>query len=439
MTKLRRKYKAIMDYLKRVVDDQLQDYLDAFGAVNIEGPKWCGKTTTAKQKASSMIELQDTDKRDEYLATALTKASLLLEGETPRLIDEWQDIPTLWDAVRVACDRRQKPSQFILTGSAVADIDKAAHTGTGRIAGLTMYPMSLYETGESTGDISLKMLFDTPSMNIGSRSKMSIEDLIFAACRGGWPAALQPQTERGKLLIAKNYVKTVCEKDISRSAREKLDPKIAKTIIRSYARNVSSLAEKTTILADVMANNDSLSRSTFDKYVSAFEKLFVIQDINAWNPSIRSKTAIRSGEKRSFCDPSIAVAALGLGPGQLKTQLKTFGFIFECMCVRDLKVYSAQFGGEISHYRDRYGLEADIVLHLEDGRFALIECKLGSGEIEDGAQHLKELVALIRKHNMEEKQVPLREPDLLMIITDGEYAYTRPDGVHVIPLACFKQ
>ena len=427
-----------MEYLKRVIDAQLQDYLDAFGAVNIEGPKWCGKTTTAKQKAASIIELQDTDKRDEYLATALTKASLLLEGETPRLIDEWQDAPTLWDAVRVACDRRQEPSQFILTGSTSADTSETAHTGTGRIADLTMFPMSLYETGESTGEISLEALFDNPSKDISAHSKMGVEDLIFAACRGGWPAALQPKTERGKLLIAKNYVKTVCDKDISKAAKEKLDPKIARAILRSYARNISTLADKTTILADVAANNDSLARSTFDKYVAALEKLFVIQDITAWNPSIRSKTAIRSGEKRSFCDPSIAVAALGLGPGQLKTQLKTFGFIFETICVRDLKVYSAQLGGEISHYRDRYGLEADVVLHLEDGRYALIECKLGSNEIEEGASHLKELADLIRKHNKEEKQVPLREPDLLMVITGGEYAYTRPDGVMVIPLACLK-
>lgn len=427
-----------MDYLKRVIDDQLQDYLDAFGAVNIEGPKWCGKTTTAKQKAASIIELQDTDKRDEYLATALTKASLLLEGETPRLIDEWQDAPTIWDAVRVACDRRQKPSQFILTGSAAASTDETAHTGTGRIADLTMYPMSLYESGESTGDISLEALFDNPKTELGARSKMSVEDLIFAACRGGWPAALQPKTERGKLLVAKNYVKTVCDKDISKAAKEKLDPKIARAILRSYARGVSTMVNKSTILADVTAGNDSLSRSTFDKYVAALEKLFVIQDIGAWNPSIRSKTAIRSGEKRSFCDPSVAVASLGLGPGQLLTQLKTFGFIFECMCVRDLKVYSAPLDGEISHYRDRYGLEADIVLHLEDGRYALIECKLGSAEIDNGAKHLKELVALILKHNQEEKQVPLREPDLLIVITGGEFAYTRPDGVHVIPLACLK-
>lgn len=428
-----------MDYLKRVLDGQLQEYLEAFGAVNIEGPKWCGKTTTAMQQAASVIELQDTDKREEYLATALTKASLLIEGETPRLIDEWQDAPTLWDAVRVACDRRRKPAQFILTGSSTADTDATAHSGTGRIAGLTMLPMSLYESGESTGTISLEALFDNPDMDLNARSEMDIEDLIFAACRGGWPAALIPKTERAKLLIAKNYVRSVCEKDISRAAKEKLDPKIALAILRSYARNISTLADKTTILADVTANNDTLVRSTFDKYIAVLEKLFVITDITAWNPSIRSKTAIRSGNKRSFCDPSIAAASLGIGPGQLKTQLKTFGFIFENMCTRDLKVYSAPLGGEISHYRDRYGLEADIVLHLEDGRYALIECKLGSFEIEDGATHLKELANLIKKHNEKEAQVPLRNPDILIVITGGEYAYTRPDGVKVIPLACLRQ
>ena len=427
-----------MAYYKRMVDEQIKDYLDAFGAVSIEGPKWCGKTTSAKQIAASVLELQDTDKREEYLATAQTKPSFLLEGETPRLIDEWQDAPVLWDAVRVAVDRRQRTGQFILTGSSTANTDETAHTGTGRIATLPMLPMSLYESGESSGEVSLGGLFDSPSCEVSGHSGMEIEDLIFAACRGGWPAALFPQTERGKLLVAKNYVKTVCDKDISKAAGEKLDPRIAKNILRSYARNISTLAEKTTILADVTSSNDSLARSTFDKYVSVLEKLFVIQDIDAWNPSIRSKTAIRSGAKRGFCDPSVAVAALGVGPMQLHTQLKTFGFIFESMCIRDLKAYSARQGGEISYYRDRYGLEADVVLHLEDGRYALIECKLGSREIEEGAQHLLQIRSLVRGHNEKEGQVPLREPDLLIVITGGQMAYTRADGVKVIPLGCLK-
>jgi len=428
-----------MEYLNRAIDKALIEYLDAFGAVCIEGPKWCGKTTTAKQFSASFLELQDTDKRDGYLATARTKPSLLLEGETPRLIDEWQDAPALWDAVRVAVDRRSDMGQFILTGSATADTDSTAHTGTGRIATIKMFPMSLYESGESTGAISLEELFDNPTMDIdGLKSEMEIEDLIYAACRGGWPASLRPKTEKGRLLVAKSYLNTVCEKDLSKVAKEKLDPKIAKAILRSYGRNLSTLADKSNILNDVIANNDTLARSTFDKYVNVLEKLFVIMDVPAWNPAIRSKTALRSKDKRGVCDPSIAIAAQGLSPKQLHTDLKTFGFIFENMCIRDIRAYSQYMGGEISYYHDRYDLEADGVLHLEDGRFALMEFKLGSAEIEMGASHLKEIVSLIRNHNTKEKQVPLREPDLLMVITGGEMAYTREDGVKVIPLACLK-
>lgn len=428
-----------MEYLKRAIDKALIEYLEAFGAVCIEGPKWCGKTTTAKQFSASFLELQDTDKRDGYLTTARTKPSLLLEGATPRLIDEWQDAPALWDAVRVAVDRRPDMGQFILTGSATADTDNTAHTGTGRIATIKMFPMSLYESGESTGSISLEELFDNPTIDIdGLKSEMGIEDLISAACRGGWPASLRPKTEKGRLLVAKSYLNMVCEKDLSKVAKEKLSPKIGKAILRSYGRNLSTLVDKSNILNDIIANHDTLVRSTFDKYVSILEKLFVIMDIPAWNPAIRSKTALRSKDKRGFCDPSIAVAAQGLSPKQLHTDLKTFGFIFESMCIRDIRAYSQHIGGEISYYHDRYDLEADGVLHLEDGRFALMEFKLGSAEIEMGASHLKEIVNLIREHNKKEKQVPLREPDLLMVITGGEMAYTREDGVKVIPLACLK-
>ena len=258
-----------MEYLNRAIDKTLVEYLDAFGAVCIEGPKWCGKTTTAKQFSASFLELQDTDKRDGYLATARTKPSLLLEGETPRLIDEWQDAPALWDAVRVAVDRRSDIGQFILTGSATADMDNTAHTGTGRIATIKMFPMSLYESGESTGAISLEELFDNPTMDIdGLKSEMEIEDLIYAACRGGWPASLRPKTEKGRLLVAKSYLNTVCEKDLSKVAKEKLDPKIGKAILRSYGRNLSTLVDKSSILNDVIANNDTLARSTFPLSVS---------------------------------------------------------------------------------------------------------------------------------------------------------------------------
>lgn len=429
-----------MKYLSRTADTILQDLLDAFGAVLIEGPKWCGKTTTAEQAAKSAIRLQDTDKREEYLATAMSKPSLLLLGDTPRLIDEWQDAPVLWDAIRTMVDKRVVPGQFILTGSNAVDKSQIHHSGNGRIARMSMLPMSLWESKESTGEVSLQQLFDNPDYDIdGCQSKMSIEDLIFAACRGGWPATLMARSPQSQLLIARNYVRTVCSEDISRIDGKRRNEKLALLIMRSYARNISSLAKKTTMLGDILSSEEvECSIDTFNDYVNALERLFVIQDIDAWCPAIRSKTVIRSSPKRGFCDPSISVALLGLTPEALTTQLKTFGFIFEQMCVRDLKAYTQGLYSHVSYYHDRYGLEADFVLHLEDGRYALIECKLGSNEIEDGAEHLLELKRLIREHNKKEKQILIREPDLLIIITGGQMAYTRPDGVKIIPLACLK-
>lgn len=429
-----------MNYYKRTADSLLQDMLDAFGAVLIEGPKWCGKTTTASQFAKSTIRLQDTSMREEYLATAKTNPSFLLAGNTPRLIDEWQDAPILWDAVRTAVDDRQFPGQFILTGSNAVDKSQIHHSGAGRIAKMSMLPMSLWESKESSGEISLKELFNNPEYNIdGKTSTMTIEDLIFAASRGGWPASLFARTPKAKLLVAKSYIKTICSTDICTIDDKKRDEKLTARILLSYARNVSTLAKKKSLIEDVTASGEvDCSTDTFDDYVSALEKLFVIQNVDAWCPSIRSKTAIRSGVKRCFCDPSIPIALLGLSPEALSMQLKTFGFIFEQMCIRDLKAYTIDLNSHVSYYHDRYDLEADIVLHLEDGRYALIECKLGSSEIEEGAEHLLELKRLIQEHNKTEKQVPLREPDLLMVITGGQYAYTRKDGVKVIPLASMK-
>jgi predicted AAA+ superfamily ATPase len=429
-----------MEYLSRTADRLLKDLLDAFGAVLIEGPKWCGKTTTAEQTAKSVIRMQETDMREEYMATAKSKPSLLLLGDTPRLIDEWQDAPVLWDAVRTMVDKRGDIGQFILTGSNAVDKSETLHSGNGRIARMSMMPMSLWESRESTGEVSLRQLFNDPNYDIdGKRSEMGVEDLIFAACRGGWPGTLKARTEKAKLLIARNYVRTVCSEDISRIDGRRRNEKLAMSILRSYARNISSLAKKTTMLADVVASGEmECSIDTFNDYVNALERLFVIQDIDAWCPAIRSKTVVRSSPKRGFCDPSIAVALLGLTPESLATQLKTFGFIFEQMCVRDLKAYTQGLYSHVSYYHDRYDLEADFVLHLEDGRYALIECKLGSNEIEEGASHLLELKRLIREHNEKEKQMPIREPDLLIILTGGKMAYTRPDGVKVIPLACLK-
>lgn len=428
-----------MAYLPRIADNTLKEYLEAFGAVLIEGPKWCGKTTTAEQQANSELKLQLPDTRDGYLATAATKPSLLLEGATPRLIDEWQDAPTLWDAVRSTVDERQKVGQFILTGSNSIDRSKILHTGTGRIARIKMWPMSLWESGESTGEISLMELFNNPDLIIdGKMSRIDIKQLIFASCRGGWPASLSLPTQRGKLLVAKNYIQSVCATDISTVDGVDRNEKLAREILRTYARNISTLAKKKKMIQDVAAVTESCTEPTFDSYVSALEKLFVIQDIDSWSPAVRSATAIRKGKKRGFTDPSIAVAALGLSPERLQMDLKTYGFIFECMAMRDLRVYSQACFGSISYYHDRYDLEADAVLHLDDGRYALIEFKLGSAEIDKGAEHLLKIRELVRNMNNREKQIIMEEPTLLLVVTGGPIAYTRPDGVKVIPLACLK-
>ena len=429
-----------MSYLRRTADALLAEWLEAFGAILIEGPKWCGKTTTAEQVAKSVIKLQDPDMRDEYLATAAAKPSLLLIGDNPRLIDEWQDAPVLWDSVRTRVDNSQEQGLFILTGSNTVDKKKIRHTGTGRIAKMDMLPMSLWESKESNGRISLRELFDNPNIDIdGIQSDMTVEDLIFSACRGGWPATMNIKKDSAKLLVAKNYLKTVCSEDISRVDGVQRDELLARTIMRSYARNISTMAKKSSLIADVAASGEvSCSEPTFDDYVGALRKLFVICDVEAWCPASRSKTAIRSGLKRAFVDPSIAVAALGLTPEALMVQLNTFGFIFEQMCIRDLKAYTMDIDHHVSYYHDRYNLEADWVLHLGDGRYALLECKLGSSEIEEGAGHLVELKRLIREHNKEEKQVPIREPDLMIVLTGGKMAYTRPDGVKIIPLGCLR-
>lgn len=435
-----KQYSKYMEYLSRTADVMLQNLLDAFGAVLIEGPKWCGKTTTAEQAAQSVIKLQDPDMRDEYFATAMSKPSLLLQGEIPRLVDEWQDAPVLWDAVRTMVDKRVVPGQFILTGSNSVEKSSIHHSGNSRIARMKMLPMSLWESRESTGEVSLSRLFNDPDYDIdGCRSRMTIEDLIFAACRGGWPATLFARSSKSQLLIARNYVRSVCYDDISRIDKKHRNEKLAMSILRSYARNISTLAKKTSMLADVVSSGEvECHIETFNDYVDALERLFVIQDTEAWCPAIRSKTVIRSSPKRGFCDPSIAVALMGLTPESLSVQMKTFGFIFEQLCVRDLKAYTQSLYSQVSYYHDRYGLEADFVLHLENGHYALIECKLSSKEIEDGAAHLLELKSLIREHNQTEKQMPIREPDLLIILTGGQIAYTRPDGVKIIPIGCLK-
>lgn len=426
-------------YLNRIADKTLDLRLEAFGAVQITGPKWCGKTTTAERRAASVIKMQDPDRREGYLATAAAKPSLLLRGASPRLIDEWQVAPVIWDAVRHAVDQRREKGQFILTGSTVVNDREIMHTGTGRITTMAMYPMSLFESLESSGAVSLTRLFDDKDYEIdGEMSPLSIEQLIFAACRGGWPASLDEMSDKAKLLIARDYVDVICNQDISRVDSTRRSPALARLILATYARNICTLAKKTSMLADVSVEMEGTTIPTFDDYVAALEKLYVIEDIEAWSPAIRSKTVIRTGKKRCFVDPSIAVAALGAYPASLELDLNTFGFIFECLCFRDLRVYSQALGGRLSYYHDRLGLEADAVLHLDDGRYALIECKLGSREIDDGAKHLLEIRNLIREKNLTEKQMRLREPALLIVLTGGEMAYTREDGVKVIPIGCLR-
>ncbi|MBR5401352.1 MAG: ATP-binding protein [Treponema sp.] len=427
-----------MEYKSRLQDDELLFRLECSGAVLIEGPKWCGKTTLAEHHAKSIIKMQDPDKREGYIQTAQTKPSLLLSGENPRLIDEWQEAPVLWDAVRVSVDERNETGLYILTGSNSVDKSKIKHSGTGRIARMQLETMSLFESGESNGSVSLSELFENPNKEIEAKSDLQIEQIIFSACRGGWPGMFSRKTDRAKLQIARDYIDSVCETDISTVDGVKRNPLWAAQILKSYARNISTLAKESNILKDVVSVSDTISHDTLSSYIRAFEKLFIIQDIDAWCPSIRSATAIRSGKKRGFCDPSVAVAALGLNPDYYMTDLQAFGFIFESLCMRDLRAYSTKQGGKISYYHDRYNLEADCVLHLRDGKYALIEFKLGSNEIEEASRHLLQIKSLVREYNEKKNAPKLREPDLLIVITGTEFAYRRQDGVFVIPIGCLR-
>lgn len=425
-----------MEYMDRIIDEQLALKLESFGAVLIVGPKGCGKTTSAKQKAKSFIEFQDEEQRDNLIAVANTYPSKLLIGEKPRLFDEWQDAPKLWGTIRKSVDDLGENGLYILTGSSSKDIIKP-HTGTLRISKLKMYPMSLYESGESNGSISLIDLFNNPEKFDGCISDLTIDDLIFAICRGGWPRALLNKTKRSQLEIAKDFYRQIYSSDISSIDNVKRNARLAQTILQSYSRNICTLASTKTVFRDI-SSNFNLTQPTFDDYIQALENLFIIEDIDAWCPAIRSKSAIRASKKRNLIDPSIAVAALGLSPEYFNTDFKTLGFLFESLCLRDLKIYSSAFDGYVSYYHDRYGLEADCVLHLNDGRYALIEFKLGSSEINQASEHLSKIENLIKKYNENEKQNPIRIPDLKIVITATKYGYKLDNGVFVIPIGCLK-
>jgi len=417
-------------YLKRIADQVLKDKLQSNGAVLIEGPKWCGKTTTALNCSSSHLFMQDPDKSLSYLKAADTKPSLLLKGKTPRLIDEWQMAPVLWDAVRHMVDRRGDVGQFILTGSAVPKDHAVQHTGTGRISRMMMRPMSLYESLESEGSVSLKELFDGKT-NIEGISLITIEEIAYAIVRGGWPACLTESKDIA-LKRATDYVEAVIHADVSSVDGIDKNPVRVRALMRSLARNISTFASLKTICEDIAIGNDeTISDKTVSQYINALNRIFVTEDVPAWNPVLRSKTAIRSASKRQLVDPSIATAVMRLSPDRILEDFNYFGFLFESLCDRDLRIYAQANDGEVFHYRDKSGLEADAVVCLRDGRWAAIEVKLGAKEIEAAAKHLKILREKINTEKM-------KEPSFLMILTGTDFAYRREDGIFIVPIGCLK-
>lgn len=420
-------------YKLRIADEILADKLDAMGCVLIEGPKYCGKTTLACQHAGSVLYMADPDTRSQNLIIAQTNISRLLKGATPRLIDEWQLAPQLWDAVRNTIDQRNMDGQFILTGSAVpVDSKEVFHSGAGRMSWLRLRTMSLWESGDSTGDVSLEQLFRNPMVVDGS-SSIDIDLLAFLACRGGWPKATLKDRRKAALMQAEEYFEAVVRSDISRVDSVERNAEIARRLMRSLARNQGAQIPMTTIVEDLYSNG-SVSAQTVSSYIKALESIFVIEDSLAWNPNLRSKTAIRASNTRYFSDPSIATAALGFGPEDLIRDLNTFGLILETLCIRDLRVYAEAIGGTVYHYRDKSGLECDAVIHLKNGNYGLVEIKLGGDRlIEEGASNLKRLCEKIDTDKM-------NKPSFMMVLTGvGQYAYRRPqDGVLVVPVGSLR-
>lgn len=432
------KNSVMKDYRPRIADELLKLNLEAAGLVLIEGTKWCGKTTTAEQQACSKIYLNDPAKRSSYLQLAETAPALLLSGDTPRLIDEWQDAAQLWDAARYEVDHREESTgQFIFTGSTVIreeEKEKIKHSGTGRAAWMKMRPMSLYESGESNGTVSLADLFEGRCQKAYSANSLDINKIAYLICRGGWPVALRMR-ERAALRQSYNYIDAIAKEDISSVDNVKRDSDFTKRLLRSYARAQGSQSTISTIHADLSANGEtSLTEETISAYLAALRKLFVIEDSRAWNPNLRSKTAIRTSDTRYFVDPSIAVAALGIGPNDLIYDLNTMGLLFETLCVRDLRVYADALDGQVYHYRDKSGLECDAVIHLKNGSYGLVEVKLGGERlINEGIKNLKSLSSKIDTEKM-------KQPSFKMVITGvGDYAYQTEDGIFVVPIGALKQ
>lgn len=421
------------NYKKRIADQLLEKKLKGKGAVLIEGPKWCGKTTTAEQISQSVLYMAKPEDKNQNLTLVELNPTLLLDGDTPRLIDEWQIAPKLWDAIRFEIDHREKEGQFILTGSAVpANMSDVTHSGTGRFSWLLMRPMSLYESEESNGCISLNELFESPN-NISAKNELELSDIAFLTCRGGWPRATFMDKEIA-LEQAFDYFDAIVESDISRVDGIKRNSERVKNLMKSYSRNIGTQASNETLKADMIANDsNSLDTDTIMSYINALKEIFVIEEAPAWNPNLRSKTAIRTSDTRYYIDPSIATAALGIGPNDLINDLNTFGLMFETLCIRDLRVYSESINGKLYHYRDASDLECDAVIHLRNGKYGLVEIKLGGDKlINEGAETLNKLKNKIDTEKM-------NNPSFLMVLVAvGKYAYKREDGVYVVPIGCLK-
>ena len=425
------------NYQKRIIDEKVEEQLDAFGAVLLRGPKWSGKTTTSEYYANSAIYLDDYDRQEEYEMINKSNVGAFLLGESPHLIDEWQTFPKTWDAVRRFCDRSpEKTSLFILTGSYSPKQGNTKHTGSMRISTLDMETMSLWESGESSGDVSFISLFDRHTEIVG-KAKLSREGVTKAIVRGGWPVAVLNE-KKNPLVYGKQALRSICSTDLKEATGMDVDPNAVLALIKSLARNITIPVKNETLISDMAESGNPVAESTFYLYLNGLRRLFVLRDVPAWNPNIRSATSIRSLPKKEFYETSIACAALNLGVDALSKDYITRGYFFESMCGRDLSVYASKYDGALSYYRDRFKLECDFVIHLPDGRYGLFECKCGDGFIEEGATHLNELEKLIRKHRSENPNVHMEMPSCKVILTDGDLAFRRPDGVFVIPLSCLK-
>ena len=425
-------WRQTMKYIKRIIDKSIKEKLGVMGCVVIRGPKWCGKTTTAKEFVKSIIELQDPVEGEKYKEIAENNITLLLEGEKPRLVDEWQLIPNIWNAIRHDVDKKNKAGLYIITGSVTPNDKntKHLHSGIGRMSFVTMVPMSLYESGDSNGNISLKDILNGKVKVHGQKSDIDYQRLAYLTCRGGWPTAVKCTDENKALKVSKEYLDVLCESDIENNGKN-INPKLTRAIIRAYSRLVCTINADTTLHEDIRNIYGAVSDKTIRMYLNKLKRLYVIEDIAAWNPNIVSKTNVRTASKKVLVDPSIACAALECSPKELAMDPQSFGLLFENLVDRDLNVYANSLGGHLRHYRDRYGLECDQVIHFNNGEYGLIQTKLGTKKIKEGEEKLIELRKKIRANGK-------KEPKFLMVITGSDMAYTTKEGVLIVPVGCLK-